>query len=55
MSAVADDRAELPSAGIFEPAIDHCLMVGSIVAEIRGDRSGAEIDMIAYDGITYVT
>jgi len=43
-----------PAAGIDEFAVDHAAVGGAVVAEVRGDRAGAEVDAFAEDGVADV-
>ena len=54
MNAWSDDGAELPTAGINEISFDEGAMIRAIMAKVRGDGSGSEIDTGAKDGIADV-
>ena len=49
--AVADDGAELTTAGVNEFARDHRTMRSAIVSEVRNNRARSEINLLSQNGI----
>lgn len=54
LDAVADHGSEFVMFGVDQFAIDHHLVVQSVVPVVREDASCTDIDMRSYDGISHI-